>query len=99
MGDAIGYSCSPKLGEAILQTNTIAAVVVLALLIAGWALYRYRILKSPLSLIGWGPPWDVRYLSRLAAGLVFVVGMIVWALAPHSQVAKMINDLMSAWFR
>ena len=73
----------------------LAPIAVLALLILGWALYRYHILNSPFSLIGLGPPWDMRFVPWTVGALV----LMVWILAPHLRVAKTISDLISGWFR
>jgi hypothetical protein len=73
----------------------LAPIAVLALQILGWVMHRYRVLNTPLSLIGLGPPWDMRFVPWFVGALV----LIVWILAPHSHFAKTISDLVSGWFR
>lgn len=71
------------------------ALALAALLVIGWALWRRRVISNPFGLIGWGPPWDLRFVP----GLVALVVLIIYVLAPHFRIVKSVSDLISGWFR
>jgi hypothetical protein len=68
---------------------------ILVLLILVWVLHRYGVLKQPMDVFGWGPPWDMRFVPAVVALLV----VVIYILSPHSHVAHVVSNLISGWFR
>ncbi len=50
---------------------------------------------SVLDLFSIGPPWDLRFVP----GIVFVIVLIIYILAPHNRTAHLLDNLISGLFR
>jgi hypothetical protein len=75
--------------------NAMTVIGISLLLILVCVLYRYSLLKQPMNVFGWGPPWDMRFVPAVVALLI----VVVYILSPHSHVAHVVSNLISGWFR
>jgi hypothetical protein len=50
---------------------------------------------SVLDLFSLGPPWDLRFVP----GIVGVIVLIIYILAPHNRLAHLLDNLISGLFR